>query len=247
LPSLRELLPIPPYRFVPERLDQPEHESDADLRRILRDLWLANRLGGGAVIVDHLQHFTRRWEAGRRLRVLDLATGLADIPLQVVRWAERRGLEVDVLATDVSEKVLAVAREYLGPRSRVRLEVQDARRLPYPDQGFDVVVCSQALHHFERGDAVLVLREMKRLARTGLVLSDLERCLGAWAFVNVVARTPLVGGLTRDDGPASVSRSFTALELLQLARDAGIRGARIHRHSFFRQALVAGTGTGDVW
>jgi ubiquinone/menaquinone biosynthesis C-methylase UbiE len=237
--SLRDLLPVPRYRVVPERLDHPEHESPDDLRRILHDLWLANRLGGGAVVVKHLEQLTRGWPPGRPLRMLDLATGMADIPLQVTRWASKRGLEVEFLATDVNPLILDMARKYLKSSPRVRLELQDARRLSYPDRSFDVVTCSMALHHFERPDAVCVLREMSRLARVGWIVSDVERCLGAWATLKVVAHTPLVGRLTRHDGPASVARAFTAHELLELAQEAGISSARLHRHPFFRQVLVS--------
>jgi len=238
--SLRDLLPVPRYRVVPERIDHPEQESAADLRRILHDLWLANRLGGGAVVVRHLKQLTRGWAPGRPLRMLDLATGMADIPLQVTRWATKRGLDVEFVATDVNSRILDMAREYLRSSPRVRLEMQDARRLTYPDQSFDVVTCSMALHHFERPDALSVLREMSRLARVGFIVSDVERCLGAWAAVNLAAHTPLVGRLTRHDGPASVARAYTAHELLELAQEAGIPSARLHRHPLFRHALVAG-------
>jgi ubiquinone/menaquinone biosynthesis C-methylase UbiE len=238
--GLRDVLPVPPYRPTPERLDHPEHESEADLRRTLRDLRLGNRLGGSAVVLEHLEHLTRGWPKGRTLRVLDLATGAADIPLQVVRWAARRGLDVEVEATDVSERVLAVAREYVGRHPRVRLAVQDARHLSYADRSFDVVICCTALHHFERPEAVAVLREMSRLARVGFIVSDLERCFGAWLTVMLASLTPVVGGLTRHDGPASAARAFTAHELLELARQAGLSSARVVRHLFFRHALVEG-------
>src|SRR5262249_44013416 len=149
----------------PELLDGDEW-SKAELRANLRDIRRVNRLGGGtAAIIDELTALGAWLPADRGVAVLDLATGSADIPLAVVRWAERRGRSVRVVASDVSEEILAMAREHAGAEPRVAFARYDARSVPLPNGAFDVVLCSLALHHFEPGEAVAVLREMHRLSR----------------------------------------------------------------------------------
>lgn len=242
-PRLRDLLPVPAYRNVPERIDHADEESEHDLRGTLRDLGLVNRLGGTAVVLRHLETLTAGWPADRTLRVLDVATGLADIPVEIVRWARRRGIRVEIVATDVSPRVLEVARGYVKGEPSIRLEVQDARRMPYPDESFDVVTCSLALHHLERHEAVDAIREMARLSKIGFIANDVERCLGAYAAARLAALSPFLNPLTRHDGPNSVVRAFTASELKQMAREAGVLNAEVHRHAMWRQALV-GRGRG---
>jgi hypothetical protein len=44
--------------------------------------------------------------------------------------------------------------------------------------------------------------------------------------------------VTRHDGPLSVRRAFTPAELDDLARAAGLPGARVHAHVPFRVSLV---------
>ena len=51
----------------------------------------------------------------------------------------------------------------------------DARQLPFRTRGADLVFCSLALHHFAEGDAVRVMREMRRVGRLGIACVDLVR------------------------------------------------------------------------
>jgi len=236
------LLPGLPYRDVPELIDTPEAGSESELRRILFDLRMGNIFGGTAVTLGHLESLTARWPRGKPLSLLDLATGMADIPLAISRWARRRGIPVNLVATDASPEVLEIARNFLGGRFGIQLQVQDARRLPYQDRSFDVVTCSLALHHFTRRDAVCVLREMARLSRVGFIVSDLERSIPPYVASRLAGLNPLISSWTRHDGPASVQRAYTPYELAVMTHEAGVKNAQVHRHPLWRLALVGRTG-----
>lgn len=237
--SLMDRLPALSYENIQELLDVPGAEPEADLRHSLRDIRLANLIGQGtAVVLHYLGALTRDWPAGRPLTVLDIATGSGDIPLAVCRWARRRGIAVQILATDISPEVIAAARTVVKDEPQITLEVLDARALPFPAASFDIVTCSLALHHLERPDAVAVIRQMARVARVGFIVNDIERCWPAYVAVHLLVSTPITNRLTRHDGPASVKRAYTAHELAAMAADAGVRGAHVFRHVFWRQALV---------
>ena len=71
-------------KIVPELLDLPDQDLP-ELERCLRDLaWINRFLGGTRVIFRHLP----RLVAGLSppVRILDVATGYADIPRAVARW-----------------------------------------------------------------------------------------------------------------------------------------------------------------
>lgn len=221
-----------------ELMDAPEVDR-AELARSLRDLRGVNRwLGGTRVVLRHLRGMIDRLGT-EQCTVLDVATGSGDIPLKVARWARREGLRVRITATDLHPQTLALARAHTASEPYVTVESADALALPYRDHSFDFVLCSTALHHFEGDEPVRVLRELDRVARWGVVVNDLARSraalLGARILAATVWRTHPV---TRHDGPLSVRRSFTPDELLELAREAGIRGARAYSHFPFRLALV---------
>ncbi|MBB4634150.1 methyltransferase domain-containing protein [Longimicrobium terrae] len=222
-----------------ERMDEPGQDA-AELARSLADLRGVNRwLGGTRVVLHHLRALVDA-EPPRRWRILDVATGSADIPLAIARWARARGTRVEIVATDLHPTTLAVARERVAGIPDVRAEAADALALPYKDGAFDVVICSTALHHFDDpADVAAVLREMGRVGRVGGIVNDLRRSRPALLGANLLAATVWrTHPVTRHDGPLSVRRAFTPAELMDAARAAGLAGARVHTHAPFRVALT---------
>ena len=63
---------------------------------------------------------------------------------------------------------------------------------------------------------------MRRVARRGVIVNDLVRgwfgYLGAWLLTRVLSDNPL----TRHDGPLSVRRAYTPVEMARLAERAGL-------------------------
>lgn len=222
-----------------ELMDDP-HEDPAELRRSLRDLEGVNRwLGGKRVVLRHLGRMLPAGPAERPFRLLDVATGGADLPLAVAGWAERRGTRVEIVATDLHPETLEYARERSSAVPEVRVERADALSLPYPDASFDVALCSTALHHFGGREAVRVLRELARVARRGVIVGDLRRSRTALVGARLLAGTVWRRSrITRHDGPLSIRRAFTPPEAAMLAQAAGWEGARVHTHPPFRLALV---------
>ena len=94
-------------------------------------------------------------------RVLDIATGPGYIA-EAFAGAAR-----DVVGVDLTEAMLAIARERTGERgvTNVSFRVADAQNLPFDNAAFDVVVCRLALHHLLK--PLSVVREMARVCRSG--------------------------------------------------------------------------------
>lgn len=231
------LAPLPRSEAT-ELLDAAAHDP-AELAANFRDIRRVNHLlGGTATILRHLPALLAQVPEDRPATVLDLATGAADIPLAIHRWAARRGRPLAIIASDASDEVLAVAKAEIAGVPGITLARYDARAVPLPDRSVDIVLCSMSLHHFAPDDAVRVLREMDRLGRIGFILNDLRRgrlgYLAAWVAAHLTTRNRL----TRNDAPLSVLRAWTPAELAGLLRCAGITDARITTHPWFRMAAV---------
>ena len=96
--------------------------DDAALRRNLRDIRLINRLlGWTAFTVREVARHVRS-RGVERFSLLDVASGSADMPLAVARWAVRAGVRARVVATDVNPEIVAVARERAAAVPEVRVE-----------------------------------------------------------------------------------------------------------------------------
>jgi ubiquinone/menaquinone biosynthesis C-methylase UbiE len=221
----------------PEWMDAPIQDPTAlagnldDLRRV--NAWL----GGTWLTRRALEHTLGRQRAGAKLSVLDVATGGADIPDALLAWARRGGLRAHIVASDVSPAMLALARRRAGPG--LGFAVADGRRLPFADRSFDVATCSLALHHLRPDDAVIMLREMHRVARCAVIVNDLVRgwpwYAGAWALTRVLTRNPL----TRHDAPLSVHRAYTRAEMAELAQRADLGPVTFHGFMGYRVTMTA--------
>jgi demethylmenaquinone methyltransferase/2-methoxy-6-polyprenyl-1,4-benzoquinol methylase len=110
-------------------------------------------------------------ERGIPSRVLDVATGTADLALALAADLP----EAEVIGVDLSEGMLGVGRQKVernGLRSRVRLEQADAENLPFEDGSFDAVTVAFGVRNFENLDKGL--GELQRVLRPGGHLMVLE-------------------------------------------------------------------------
>jgi SAM-dependent methyltransferase len=220
------LLTPPRLRGV-EILDDPGTSPEVR-RHSMSDVVRANVLFGGKRAT--LQALRRVLPAlPARASLIDVGTGLADIPVAATRAARARGVTFDVVGVDRAESLLRDARPRLAGAI-----VADAARLPIADRSADVVICSQLLHHFEERDALTVLRELHRVSRGWVVVGDLRRswlaAAGFWIASIVLRFHPV----TRKDGVTSVLRGFTPAELEGLVVAAVGVHPSIRRGIFWR-------------
>jgi ubiquinone/menaquinone biosynthesis C-methylase UbiE len=227
-----------------ELLDDAGHDP-VELAMNLRDIRRVNRLlGGSSTTLRHLPELFAGIPSDQTVSVLDLATGSADIPIALADWAAQMGRRIEIIASDCSDEILAIARDQVASHPGIILRTYDARDVPLPDGSVDIVLCSLSLHHFDPDDAVRVLREMHRLARIGFILNDLRRSRVGYAAAWLAAHATTRNRLTRNDAPLSVRRAYTVDELRELLRKADIGSARITTHRWFRMAAVSRTTDG---
>lgn len=227
-----------------EKMDDFTITADQRLGRALRELRVVNLLLGGARAVRLELEPVFRQRRGGTLRILDVGTGLADIPELILRWGDRRGVTTSVTAVDANPATVNFAAESLNTRlddasrERVDVRVGDIFHLDdIPDAHFDVAIASHFLHHFYGEDLVRAVREMNRVASMGLVINDLHRHPVAYAAIRGIAHIMPVSDVFMHDGPASVKRGFRSNDLRQISAEADLRNARIRRRWAYRLVL----------
>jgi ubiquinone/menaquinone biosynthesis C-methylase UbiE len=223
----------------PEWMDWPGHPP-AVIADNLNDLRRVNALVGGVRLT--LLPFARlapQLPAGRAARVLDVASGGADIPRALAAWLRRRGRPSLVVVSDMNPEFLAVARDQWPDRGRLVYLAADATRLPFLAGAFDVVTCSLAMHHLLRDEALAMLTEMRRCATVGVVVNDIVRNWVGYCGAILATRFGSRNVLTRHDGPLSVLRAYTAQEMRELAHQAGLRLMSWHSFVFYRVGFSA--------
>jgi len=226
---------------VQELLDGPL-DDPAALRGNLRDLaWVNRRLGGAAASRRALARLLDG--RGDPATLLDVGTGGADIPLALLAAASREGRSLRITAVDSRAEVLAAARDVdarVGTTPGLELMVGDGRSLPWPDRSFDVVHASLLVHHLEPQEAVAFLAEAARLARRGVIVNDLVRARHHWLGTRVLFAATTRNRYTRHDGPMSVRRAYTRVELRALLAAGGLRPiAEVAAFAGHRVAIAA--------
>jgi SAM-dependent methyltransferase len=232
------IFPPPPRCLRAELLDldQAPFEEVCDS---LRDVERVNRyLSGYRVLLEHVGGFLARHAGPAPFTLLDVATGSADQPVEVVKLARRMNVPIRVTAIDINAKMLRFARERTRAFPEIRFVRCDIFSLPFAPGSFDLVTNSLSLHHFERQGVVDILRTLAALGRQGFVVNDLHRSRVAFAAIWLLTRLLTQNRLTRYDAPVSVMNAFTPQEFQTMAREAGIDGARVIRHFPYRIAVV---------
>lgn len=217
----------------PELMDRTD-ASPAELEAALQSLRGLNRYFGSYRIVTR---FMKRWiRRGERVRVLDLATGSADIPRLVADYARRVGAVAEIVAVDFQPATIEIARRLSTDYPEISCKCADVLTLEAAEP-FDIVICSLALHHFSEEDAVRLLRRCRELSRGFVLVSDLRRGWLVKVGVDLLTAVIFQDRMTFEDGRASALRAFSFEELRNLAARAGWEDFDAGRFRFARQAI----------
>jgi 2-polyprenyl-3-methyl-5-hydroxy-6-metoxy-1,4-benzoquinol methylase len=219
---------------VRSRQDEQMDAADLDpavYEQVLHDLARVNRWTFTAHPV--LAFMKRAISDAKRFRLIDVGFGDGDILRAIARWAQRRGIEADLVGVDLNEKSVRAAQIATPPGFAI-----DYRAGDYLDQEgpFDFVISSQVTHHMSDAQLMTFLRYMESEARVGWLICDLHRHgFAHWGFP-ILARLMLVHRIVREDGQLSIARAFRPAEWQALLAEAGVPegAARIVRRFPFR-------------
>lgn len=210
-----------------ELLDDPAADP-GEVASSLGHIARANRwFGGRAAAVWGVRRLLDRWPPARPILLLDVGTGTGDLPAAIRRSLAERGLTLRAVGLERSPVAARLA--HAGGLPTV---LACAGALPVRPRSVDIVLLSQFVHHLAPAAVVELLRGVTRLARLGVVVSDLRRSRAAVAAFRLGSSALRFDTATRADGVTSLRRGYTAAELAGLAASAGVRATVARRPGF---------------
>lgn len=188
--------------------------------------------GDVAAAYDDRRTNRARWEREQQIvaeyvQGLPIGSQIADVPFGTGRFAPfyiERGLQV--FGADISEDMIAIAKQKLGDAKGFRIEIAAAESLPLPDRSVDFLIS----HRFVKwlpdfAGLKRVMAEFARVTRREMFLQvKLKRSQGFFATIRRALRKLI------NNGKAS-SRQFTELEMDEVIRENGFRIKNIAHHN----------------
>ena len=212
----------------PELLDQ-DLGTSTEIAASLRDLRHINDWFGGTRATTALLRRVARRARLSKLSVLEVGSGLGDVPLAAQRVLAQQGIELQVTLLDRLWSHL--------PAGRRGSIAGDAQRLPFRNAAFDVVSCSLFAHHFDPPQLTRLVAEALRVSRQAVLVNDLVRSRLHLALVYL--GLPLFRSrITWNDAPASVRGAYTVDEMRALLARVPARRIDISRHFLFRMGIL---------
>jgi ubiquinone/menaquinone biosynthesis C-methylase UbiE len=208
-------------RVIEEELLDVDAGSPSEVASALRSLQWVNRFFGGSRM--HALLFEAIWPRTpeERLDVLEVASGHADaLQFALTKCTHRCPAILRIALLDRNAQHLPPPAEWNPALPQPQRIVGDALRIPLPDKSVDVVSCCLFLHHLDEGAALRFLTEALRVARKGVLVNDLERSRAHYALARLWSLVD-PSRLSRHDGPVSVRRAYTRMELERLLHQIG--------------------------
>ncbi|MBB5020715.1 bifunctional demethylmenaquinone methyltransferase/2-methoxy-6-polyprenyl-1,4-benzoquinol methylase UbiE [Desulfurispira natronophila] len=186
-----------------------------------------------------------------RSSILDVATGTADVALEIARQTKEN---VKVVGVDFSDNMLSIGKSKVSASRyshRINLQLADAQDLPFDEDIFDSSIIAFGIRNVP--DRAKALREMVRVVRPGGRVVVLEfttpdfapmRALYHFYFFRLL---PFIGGMVsgRRDAyeylPESVIRFPSRDEFCQTMQAAGLEEVTCKNLTFGVACLHVGT------
>ena len=238
-------------RAFDQRSEELEHIDKGDYtfeeyEGCMVELRRVNRfLGDAEAIRRSLNRETRHFPLNE-ISLLDVGAGTGELLRVVARWAEKKGERARLVGLELNSRSACGIREESTGFSEISAIRGDALRLPFDNGSFEFAICSLFTHHLKNEDVIVVLRELKRIARRRVFVIDLFRHPVAYLLYTTIGRLFLYNRLLREDGALSILRSFRPDELRHLAEEAKLTNVRVERRFPFRLVLSASGSRDEV-
>ena len=193
--------------YEEELMDDLEASGEV-ISQTLKELETINKwLGGNHVTTNGLDQLIGE-KPNYKLVMADLGCGGGDILKLVAQWANKRGIDVELVGFDANPAIIEYAQENCKAYPNIRFEVCDIFSETFKARQFDIILCTLFTHHFKDEQLINIFNQFKTQAKTGTVINDLHRHGVAEFLIKWLTRFFSKSEMVKNDAPLSVRRAF---------------------------------------
>lgn len=239
---------------MPDHLDQkypvPKSDSWKMFNRISARYDLLNRLLSLGQDLSWRKRLCRYLPAKEELRLLDLATGTADV---LIMLAQNAPQVTEGVGVDMAAKMLEIGRKKIIKKDldqRLTLRTADANQIPFEDESFDCTTIAFGIRNVD--DPLIALKQMHRVLRPkgrSLILEfsfPRNPLLKAGHLLYLRTVVPALGWLLSGEYKAYKYLNETiedfpyGEEFCELMRQAGFQDVQVHPLLFGAASIYQG-------
>lgn len=232
-----------------EIMDDLEMEG-AELSKALDQIQIVNRfLGGHQIVINGLQKIINQSKkrlsvSGTRpffdapIKIADLGCGAGDTLRAIAEWGKKENIELDLYGIDANAFTVDYAEKLSTSQTNITYLQKNIFAEDCSLEGFDIVICSLFLHHFEEDELLMFFQKCKDSKVKTLLINDLQRHWMPYYLFKLICSTLRASHMTREDGLLSIRKAFTKTDFEQLLQKSGIEEYELQWKWAFRYQLI---------
>jgi len=205
-----------------EIMDEFDFKGE-ELKKVLRTIDKINtKLGGHRVTRKGIQELLEN-SSKKHLVIADLGCGSGDALRQISKWANKQGLNVQLIGIDANPYTIEIAREWSRDYKNISYRAIDVFSEDFEDFEADIITCCLTLHHFDDQSIAKLLPILSEKASLGLVINDLHRHKLAYQLFKLYCLVFVNSDIARKDGLTSILRGFKSEDLDNYAEQLNLK------------------------
>ncbi len=217
--------------YEKELLDQ-ENIPFEDIKTTLKELHFINTYLGG---YNASRYGLNKLADRKRMKIADVGCGGGDNMIQIIKWCDQRGIDVEVVGIDMKAECIQYAESRTQSFSNVRFITSDYRMV---NEHFDIIHSCLFTHHLDDEQLKEHLTWAKSHSRLGVIVNDLHRNPLAYYSIKWLTKLFSKSYLVKNDACLSVLRSFRAYEWHKHSEGAGWKYCKVHWNWAFRYTTI---------
>lgn len=225
------------HRLIADELMDAQELDEATYVAVVHDLARVNALTlAYRPTMNFVKRLAARHDGSGPLRILDVGFGDGDMLRRIAAWADRNGVNAELVGVDLNPRSLAAARDATPAGLPIEYRIGDYADLASQGRNaeWDAVISNLVAHHMTRAELVAFLRFMESEARLGWLVNDLHRHCLAHIVYPPMAKLFGCHRIVQHDGRMSIARSYRPSEWSPLLREADVPRVRVYRAFPFR-------------